>query len=566
MHLISLMRDIWHGKGSVLLFTAALLVLFCAGAGAAPKTEDCLECHDAYQKYSHGGVACVDCHSAITSLPHADKLPQPACVVCHEKTANSFSRSLHAERGLACASCHNAHFPQKDKKYCASCHANASHGTLPSSKKHLEQLMCIACHGKVDRTEVKVHVEIKGGKELRASAIDRDGNGLIDQAEWHALEDLLHTGYKGRYIMEKTYQARGDSHTVTAKPAACDACHGSTGHFATGRLQVTGRKNLEIPLDTRIFIPELPSAKEFGRTVHGRAGVVCADCHLSQRRIAEGGSENVHVCRKCHEAQQDVYSRSVHVRVGATHCVDCHNPHRITSYKELGAKARMAVCSRCHKDYVRRHAWLPNTSLHFDYLECATCHSPQSKKSLVFYFVRKSPAGKAKLSYNELVALTGQDPTRAFGERQGSPDTQIARLFTLLAQRDKNVTIDASIIVTKAYHDYSETHLRERQCVTCHSREAHFYDSMLLLLPGRDSSTYIPVKGTLLAKYPIGTSVDFFLVGEEKMKKDDVYKFLHLRGRWELGLKLIDFFGFMTIIVVLVGVAAHVVLRLTVRK
>lgn len=254
------------------------------------------------------------------------------------------------------------------------------------------------------------------------------------------------------------------------------------------------------------------------------------------------------------------------MKVGATHCVDCHNPHRITSYRELGAKARMAVCSRCHKDYVRRHAWLPNTSLHFDYLECATCHSPQSKKSLVFYFVRKSPAGKVKLSYDELVALTGQDPARAFGEQQGSPDAQIGRLFTLLAQRDKTVTIDASIIVTKAYHDYSETHPRERECVTCHAREAHFYDSMLLLLPGRNSSTYIPVKGTLLAKYPIGTSVDFFLVGEEKMKKGDVYKFLHLRGPWELGLKLIDFFGLMTILVVLVGVAVHVVLRLTVRK
>jgi hypothetical protein len=215
---------------------------------------------------------------------------------------------------------------------------------------------------------------------------------------------------------------------------------------------------------------------------------------------------------------------------------------------------------------VRRHAWLPNTSLHFDYLECATCHSPQSKKSLVFYFVRKSPAEKVKLSYDELVALTGQDPARAFGEQQGSPDAQIGRLFTLLAQRDKTVTIDASIIVTKAYHDYSETHPRERECVTCHAREAHFYDSMLLLLPGRNSSTYIPVKGTLLAKYPIGTSVDFFLVGEEKMKKGDVYKFLHLRGPWELGLKLIDFFGLMTILVVLVGVAVHVVLRLTVRK
>jgi predicted CXXCH cytochrome family protein len=416
----------------------------------------------------------------------------------------------------------------------------------------------------VGRTEIEVHLEIKGGKALSASVID--GNTLIDQAEWHALEDLLHTEYKGRYAIETTYRALGDPHTITTKPAKCDACHGSAGHFTAGRLRITGSENLEIPIDTRIFIPELPSAKEFGRTVHGRAGVACTDCHLSQKKIAEGGSENIIVCGKCHEAVQDVYSRSVHVKIGATHCVECHNPHRITSYKDLGAKARIAVCSRCHKDYVRRHAWLPNTSLHFDYLECATCHSPRSKKSMVFYFARKSPAGKAKLSYDELVALTGQDPALTLGQRQGSPDGQIGRLFTLLAQRDKNVVIDASIIVTKAYHDYSETHLRERQCVTCHSREAQFYDSMFFLLPGRESSNYIPVKDTLLATYPIGTSVDFFLLGEDKLKKDDVYRFLRLRGQMELGLKWIDFFGFMAIVLVLVGVAALVALRLTVRK
>ena len=87
-----------EGEGPSL--SAALVVLFCAGAGAALKTEDCLECHDAYEKYSHGGVACVDCHSTITSLPHADKLPRPACAVCHEKTAESFSRSLHSREGL----------------------------------------------------------------------------------------------------------------------------------------------------------------------------------------------------------------------------------------------------------------------------------------------------------------------------------------------------------------------------------------------------------------------------------------------------------------------------------
>jgi len=185
---------------------------------------------------------------------------------------------------------------------------------------------------------------------------------------------------------------------------------------------------------------------------------------------------------------------------------------------------------------------------------------------MVFYFARKSPGGKAKLSYDELVALAGDDPSLTFGQQQGSPDGQIGRLFSRLAQRDKNVVIDASIIVTKVYHDYSETHPKERQCVTCHSREAQFYDSMFFLLPGRESSTYIPVKDTLLATYPIGTSLDFFLLGENKLKKDDLYRFLRLRGRAEMGLKWIDFFGLMAIVLVLVGVCAHVGLRLTVRK
>ena len=398
MQVPSFMIDICcgKGKGRTLLFAAAFLVLSYAVARAAIKTEECLECHDDYGKYSHGGVTCVDCHSTVKSLPHSDKLPQPACALCHQKVADSFSQSLHAKQGVTCARCHNAHFLQKDRKYCASCHANAAHRTLPSSKKHLERLACISCHGKVNRAEIRVHLEIKDGKSLGVGSIDRDGNGFIDQAEWHALKDLLHTSYKNGYTLEKTYRVTGDPHTVTAKPAECDGCHGSSGHFTAGSLQITGRENLEIPIDTRIFIPELPSAKEFGRTVHGKAGVVCADCHISQKKIAEGGSENVIVCGKCHEAVQDVYGRSIHARVGASHCTECHNPHRITSYKELGAKARIAVCSRCHKDYMRRHAWLPNTSLHFDYLECATCHSPRSKKSLVFYFARKTPARKGQ--------------------------------------------------------------------------------------------------------------------------------------------------------------------------
>jgi predicted CXXCH cytochrome family protein len=424
----------------------------------------------------------------------------------------------------------------------------------------------------VGRTEIEVHLEIKGGKPLNAFSID--GNTVVDQARWHALEDLLRTEYKGRYNIETTYRASGDPHTITAKPAECDACHGSAGHFTAGRLRVTGPENLEIPIDTRIFIPELPSAKEFGRTVHGRAGVACPDCHVSQKKITEGGSENIIVCRKCHEAVEDVYSRSVHMKVGATHCVDCHNPHRITSYRELGAKARMAVCSRCHKDYVRKHAWLPNTSLHFDYLECATCHSPRSEKSMVYYFARKTAGKKVPLSYDQLVALYGSDPLPLIkgAENMASPDTRIGRLFTTLARRDKDLVIDASIIVTKAYHDYSETRLKEKQCITCHSGEARFYDSMFFILPGKTAANYVPVRGTLISAYPIAGFVDFFLLGEDKIRKTDVYALfgrgttMNKRHAPGLSFKLIDFLSILLIVLIAFGISVHIILRLVVKR
>ena len=170
---------------------------------------------------------------------------------------------IHRKKGIECKECHDVHYLNKDKKYCVSCHGSVAHSSLPSEKKHLASLTCVACHAKVGRTEVEVHLDIKGGKTLSALAINR--NTLIDRAQWHALEDLLRTEYKGRYTIEKTYQASGDPHTITAKPAECDACHGSTGHFTAGRLRITGSENLEIPIDTRAFIPNSPPQKTSAR-------------------------------------------------------------------------------------------------------------------------------------------------------------------------------------------------------------------------------------------------------------------------------------------------------------
>jgi len=552
-----------------------VLFLFALDSRAAVKTDECFECHDTFKNnYGHGTAACVDCHSSITSLPHADKLPKPTCSTCHQKMVTSSDQDVHRKRGLECKGCHNVHNIGKDKKYCVSCHGSVTHSSLPSGKKHLAALVCIACHGRPDRTSLAINVDISDKRPVAPSQIDRDGNRYVTKSEWHAFEDLLHSRYESTAHVAKVFSVGGNPHTVTDKPVPCAACHSPSGYFPTAVLRVTGSTNLTIPIDATILVPDLPSAQEFGQTVHGKNRVVCTDCHVSQKKIAEGWSENETVCIKCHRGVEETYKGSVHSKKGAAHCVDCHNPHHIKSYRELNADERVAVCSRCHKDYLRKHGWLPNTSLHFDYLECATCHSPRSEKSMVFYFARKIAGKKIPLSYDQLVALNGSDqfPTIKGAEGAISPDTQIGRLFTTLAQKDSSLIIDASIIVTRAYHDYSETRLKEKECVTCHSGEARFYSSMFFIMPGKTSARYIPVRGTLISTYPIGGFIDFFLLGEDKIRKSDLQAFLgkgiakEVRYSSGLAFKLVDFIGLILAILILLGVSVHVILRLAVKR
>ena len=560
--------------GSYLFLSATLFVLFLSiDASAAVKAEECLDCHDKYKGVSHGGVSCLDCHSSITELPHADRLPKPNCAICHERTVGLYKGDFHGTLGLACATCHNVHFLKKEKKTCVSCHGKAKHATLPAKERHLGSLPCIACHGRPDKTDLRIRVIIKGRKAPDAASIDKDNNHLIDREEWRQFESLLQHSFEGVYSIGKRYGISGGFHTVTAKPAPCSTCHSEGGYFSDALLKVSDSKSYEMPIDRRAFIPVLPESQDFSRTVHGENGVTCVNCHGSEKKTAHGWKMDSTVCAKCHSDVSEARSQSVHVKKNATVCVDCHNPHRIKSYRDLTAEARVAICARCHGDYLERHRWLPNTRLHFSYLECATCHSPGSQKSMVYYFAEERGNGKAPLSYDRLVALCGEDPAESIksdGDR--GVDARIGRLFSALRRRQKDIIIDASIIVTKVYHNYTETRIKEKECLSCHSHQADFYESMLFRLPGKESAEYIPVKGTLFSSYPIETFVDLFLLGEDKLTKRDFQAFLGSKESRETGrfagpsFKLIDLFALLFIFLVLAGICVHVILRLTVKR
>ncbi len=547
------------------------LLLLASPAMGALKVEDCLECHEDYKGYAHGSASCTDCHSDITELPHGEKLKRPSCRDCHEQTEEVYGRSVHAEKGLECRECHAVHHITKEKKYCASCHANVAHKSLPGQEKHLAELQCAACHSVVSASTIEIDASIPAGAGATRQNFDRNGDGRIDAREWMSVEAYLEGNFKGRYQVKKRFNVKADVHSVTSKPASCGQCHEARKVFGRARLGRIGSVSYDLPVDVTPFVPEIPSIAQFRNTVHGRRGVACADCHVGKQQVSDA------ICVKCHQEIFTLYKHTPHGTKDAARCTDCHNPHKIKGYKELSAQERIAVCARCHKDYISKHLWLPNTALHFHYLECTTCHSPESQKSMIFQFGRRGPGGESLLTYEELKGLVpaGTDVRKAIDTNDDNAvsSQELSDFFLGLRQKlGKDLYIDGAILVTKVHHSFTMARHQERECTACHSRDAPFYNLMYIVLPSSEGRVYVPAKDTILSALPISTAIDMTLLGEEKIRHADVLRFFKAgpHGRMafirELGLRWIDFVGLTLVLLVVVAVAVHATLRRLMRR
>ncbi len=121
--------------------------LAMALSAAPPDATDCVACHDTvnlevFRTRTHGGLACIACHTAIKKLPHDDKLAPPQCVRCHNHQGQEFAASVHGKarkRG-------KDHAPT-----CSVCHGPA-HDILPKNdpasrvaRKNMDAT-CGKCH------------------------------------------------------------------------------------------------------------------------------------------------------------------------------------------------------------------------------------------------------------------------------------------------------------------------------------------------------------------------------------------------------------------------------------
>lgn len=559
------------------LIQATLLCLFIVFffpvlSSASFSQEECLGCHDKYNKFEHGKTTCIQCHSDITSIPHDDKLKKPSCSACHSDTIKSYTKSIHRDKNLGCKDCHDVHFPAKDKKDCLSCHKDVSHKGLSASEKHIKNLQCLACHGKISKGEVLI--DIYTGKQdlIKKTRIDPDGNQFLDQIEWNSLLALMKDEPRGRIGIKKHFTVKiDDPHLVTKKPLSCQRCHHEANIFSRADVKITGKQSYSIAADPKIFVPELPSIDDYNKTVHGKMGIKCSDCHFSTKDI------NDSVCVRCHEKLYGLYKDTAHSEKGATRCTDCHNPHYTKPYKEIGASERLKVCARCHKDYIEKHTWLPHSVLHFRYLECSTCHSPASTKSMVFTLSFRDGEKIIPIKYHEIEKTFGQKiqlEKLIDTDRDGSISCrELTAFFNELRKGlQKEVFINSSIIVTRVYHSYSEKNTKTRICADCHSGSAPFYESMFLSMPQGEKTLHIPVKGTVLSAFPISLFIDMCLIGEGKINKKDFLSIIDARHEDidkiidELGFKLIDMIGISFCLLIIAGIAIHIIMRILVKK
>ena len=90
---------------------------------ATPKiaNSDCLACHSdfptsQFDHSTHSVLDCVDCHTGIKEIPHADHLPPPDCNSCHPDETKAYNSSIHgvsrqlgSSAAAECWDCHGSH-------------------------------------------------------------------------------------------------------------------------------------------------------------------------------------------------------------------------------------------------------------------------------------------------------------------------------------------------------------------------------------------------------------------------------------------------------------------------
>lgn len=410
-------------RSMTVIAVGALALAALSRAAAGQENEDCLSCHgedwlvaqrdgvevslyvdpDRYDASVHAGLDCVMCHEdllGVEEIPHPTDLARVDCTSCHDDDdgpVHAYRGSVHgklaAEGDLSaplCQDCHGSHeimpldgpessiSPERINESCTQCHAEGHppgplmsllfpegtdrfpdliHGESLAEQGLLVTANCASCHG--------------GHAVLPASDPESSvGRERVNStcAQCHGRVEAVHRGI----VAEELW--------ASASPPICVDCHAphaSPTHWF-GTLMADGEcmschsdADLRAESDGRTMFVD---AEAHARSIHGREGIACAQCHSQATPSAERSCATITDpvnCATCHAEEVSAHLGSEHGRVlaagdpDAPSCVDCHGTHEILEHAvPPGPSAEMRdlvhssptfrrnvpdLCAKCHR-------------------------------------------------------------------------------------------------------------------------------------------------------------------------------------------------------------------------
>lgn len=322
-------------------------------------SNSCQKCHDPVANYApdiphtlEGRENCLNCHlsedarelaisqSTTPLLPvptpvvfPVSEAPVDNCVACHladsdtEHVVTDWQSSIHAERGVVCASCHGGN-PAAESIDEAK---TPETGYIGRPDRTTIPALCGSCHADVTlmrqydlpTDQYAKYQESQHGQLLVTG--DAKVATCFDCHDGHAtreVNDPLASVYRFNV------------------PALCAGCHADVDYMA----------DYDIPIDQYALFEE---------SVHGIAllnnqdirAPNCATCHGTHGAAPPGFSEVANVCGSCHSATQDYFVSGPHNSDDpeAPRCVTCHGRYDVQEPSHAmfeGDEPRH--CGSCH--------------------------------------------------------------------------------------------------------------------------------------------------------------------------------------------------------------------------
>jgi cytochrome b subunit of formate dehydrogenase len=341
------------------VFTLLIILLV-----PAPVFAQCLDCHGdpdlatmdstgrerslyvdtlIYQKSSHAGFDCIDCHQGIEEIPHAENLPRVDCGQCHESEADIYRWHGRLEVGSdpdipTCADCHGKHNivhssskespvnPLNLPQTCGICHED-----LDIIKKH-----DILVEKPIEVYEYSVHGQASlGGVYMAATCND-----------CHSTDNTAH-----KILSPKSPQSSINHFNI---PVTCGKCHKSVENDywegIHGKLTLRGETDSPVCTDCHgehgILSPSDPRSPVSPTRV---AVATCSPCHESARLNEKYGIPTGRL-KTWVDSYHGLKSRAGDITVA--NCSSCHGAHRILPHTDttssINPRNLQATCGGCH--------------------------------------------------------------------------------------------------------------------------------------------------------------------------------------------------------------------------